>query len=95
MTRADTSLLIRFGSLAFAVFAIVIAAVQLDRENDRDGAAVEVVSVAPDEDAADPLAAELARCRALADPATIDEACRRAWAERRSRFFGQPAEIQP
>lgn len=89
MTRADAGLAFRVGALAFAVLAIVLAAVQLDREAGRDGSAVEVVTVAPDEGAVDPLAAELARCRALTDPATVDAACRRAWAERRARFFGQ------
>lgn len=53
-----------------------------------------VVTIAPDADAADPHQAELARCRALTDPAAIDEACRRAWAERRARFFGQQ-ELRP
>lgn len=89
MTKPDTSLLVRFGALAFAVLAIVLAAVQLDRETGRAGIAVEVVTVAPNEAAADPLGAELARCREFTDPAQVDEACRLAWAERRARFFGQ------
>lgn len=89
MTKADTALLVRFGALAFAVLATVLAAVQLDRETDRDGSAVRAVTVAPDEGEADPLAAELARCRAFTSPEQVDEACRRAWAERRARFFGQ------
>ena len=89
MSRPDTSLLVRFGALAFAVFAIVLAAVQLDREHGRNGSGVEVVTVTPDEAATDPLAAELARCRALTDPAQVDEACRHVWAERRARFFGE------
>ena len=89
MTRIDSALLVRFGALAFAVLAIVLAAVQLDRETGRDGSAVHGVAVAPDEDAVDPLAAELARCRALTAPEQVDEACRRAWAERRARFFGE------
>jgi conjugative transfer region protein TrbK len=95
VTRADATPLIRFGALAFAVIAIVLAAVQLDREEDRDGSVMKVVGVAPDESAADPLAAELARCRALTDPETIDEACRHAWAERRARFFGKAEKARP
>lgn len=95
MTRVDSALLVRFGALAFAVLAIVLAAVQLDRETGRDGSAVHDVAVAPDEDLIDPLAAELARCRTLTAPEQVDEACRRAWAERRARFFGQPAEARP
>jgi conjugative transfer region protein TrbK len=95
MTRADTTPLIRFGALAFAVIAIVLAALQLDRDGVRDGGVVEVVTVAPDDSAADPLATELARCRSLTDPEAIDEACRRAWAERRARFFGRPIGARP
>jgi conjugative transfer region protein TrbK len=93
MTRADTGLLTRVGALGFAVLAIVLAAVQLDREAGQSLAAAEVATVVPDAGAADPLAAELARCRQLTDPAAVDEACRRAWATRRARFFGQ--ESQP
>ena len=95
MTRADATPLIRFGALAFAVTAIILAAVQLDRDGDRDRGVVEVVRVAPDEGAGDPLATELARCRALTNPETIDEACRRAWAERRARFFGPAEKVRP
>lgn len=95
MTRIDSALLVRFGALAFAVLAIVLAAVQLDRETARDGSAVRVVTVAPEESVVDPLAAELARCRTLTAPEQVDEACRRAWAERRARFFGQPTEARP
>ena len=93
MSRVGTALLVRFSALAFAVLAIVLAAVQLDRGAGRDRSGMRLVTIAPDKDAAGPLAAELARCRALTDPATVDEACRRAWAERRARFFGQ--EVRP
>jgi conjugative transfer region protein TrbK len=94
MTRVDTALLVRFGAIAFAVIAVGLAAVQLGRETGRNEGGVRIVTIAPDEDAIDPLAAELARCRAITDPAAVDEACRRAWAERRARFFGQP-EARP
>ena len=93
MSWVETAVLVRFGALAFAVLAIVLAAVQLDRGTGRDGSAVSALTIGPKVDAVDPLAAELARCRALTDPAAIDEACRRAWAERRARFFG--AEVRP
>ena len=93
MSRVDTAVLVRFGALAFAVLAIVLAAVQLDRGTSRDGSAVSAITIAPDADPADPLSAELARCRALTDPAAIDEACRRTWAARRARFF--EAEVRP
>jgi conjugative transfer region protein TrbK len=36
---------------------------------------------------ADPVSAELARCRAITDPAAVDDACRAAWAENRRRFL--------
>lgn len=88
MTRSDTALLVRFGAVAFAVIAIVLAAVQFNRETGRDGS-VRVVMIPAAEGAADPLRAEIARCRALTDPTQADEACRRAWAERRARFFGR------
>lgn len=93
MSRVDSAVLVRFGALAFAVLAIVLSAVQLDRRPARDESAMRVVTITPDADAADPLQAELTRCRALTDPAAIDEACRRAWAKRRARFFG--AEARP
>lgn len=38
----------------------------------------------------DPLSAELARCRAITDPAAVDNACRAAWAENRRLFLGIP-----
>ena len=48
---------------------------------------------APPTVAADPLAAELARCRTLGlEEAAGDTACRRAWAENRRRFFGPSAD---
>lgn len=82
--KADIALVIRFAALAFAVLAICLAASELDR-----GEPAGPSPVAPAA-AADPAAAELARCRAIADPTQIDDACRRAWAERRARFFAIP-----
>ncbi len=41
---------------------------------------------------ADPLAAELARCRDItAEQLAADDTCRRVWAESRQRFFTQTA----
>jgi conjugative transfer region protein TrbK len=82
--KADIALVIRFAALAFAVLAICLAAAELDR-----GAPAAPSAGAPVA-AADPVAAELARCRAITDPAQIDDACRRAWAERRAHFFSVP-----
>jgi conjugative transfer region protein TrbK len=39
----------------------------------------------------DPLARELARCRAIGLTATDDHDCKAAWAENRRRFFGSSA----
>jgi conjugative transfer region protein TrbK len=45
----------------------------------------------------DPLGAELERCRKIARPDDVDDACRAAWAEIRRRFFApDPAgEVRP
>jgi hypothetical protein len=45
----------------------------------------------------DPLAAELARCKALGAEAANDDACNRAWAKNRERFFtpGAPYQGRP
>jgi conjugative transfer region protein TrbK len=39
---------------------------------------------------ADPLAAELTRCRKLGLEAAGNQACEEAWAENRARFFSPP-----
>ena len=86
--KADIALVIRFAALALAVLAICLAAAELDRGE--PAAPNPVARAAAD----DPVAIELARCRAITDPAQIDDACRRAWAERRARFFSVP-DTQP
>lgn len=92
MTRLDTALVVKVAAGAFAVLAMTLAAVEMGREGGSAGSRVATVTV-PAGETADPLAAELARCRAITDPAAVDDGCRRAWAERRARFFG-PAEDQ-
>ena len=87
--KADVAPVIRFAALAFAVLAICFAAAELDREE-----STVTVAAATASEVADPVAAELARCRAIIDPALVDDACRRAWAERRARFFSSP-EARP
>ena len=42
----------------------------------------------------DRLAAELARCKALGAAAANDDACKRAWAKNRERFFAPGAPYQ-
>ena len=87
--RADITPVIRFAALAFAVLAICLAAAELDRGEPAATDATAVIG-----QTANPAAAELARCRAITDPAQVDDACRRAWAERRARFFSSP-ETRP
>jgi len=43
----------------------------------------------------DPLAGELARCRALGTAALQDAACEATWKENRRRFFGDAASALP
>jgi conjugative transfer region protein TrbK len=85
--KADFAPVIRFAALAFAVLAICLAAAELDRSQ-AGGTSTVAVTIA------DPAGSELARCRAITDPAQVDDACRRAWAERRARFFSSP-ETRP
>jgi conjugative transfer region protein TrbK len=87
--KAEFAPIIRFAALAFAVLAVCLAAAEFDRS----GTAVTIAGARAPK-AADRVAAELARCRALTDPAQVDDACRRAWAERRARFFSKP-EARP
>ncbi len=44
---------------------------------------------------ADPLDAELVRCREITRPDDVDDACRAAWAELRRRFFAPHPGEQP
>ena len=41
----------------------------------------------------EPLAAELARCRAVSVSGPADPGCAAAWAENRRRFFASPAVV--
>jgi conjugative transfer region protein TrbK len=72
--------LLRVGALAFVAAALLIAVTQSRRG--------EIDAVSPMAIAADPLAAELIRCRAITpEQLAIDDTCRRVWAENRRRFF--------
>lgn len=68
---------IAFGLLALAAIAGAVAVSQ-HRE-------VEITAPAT---SADPLSAELVRCRDEGAAAANDAACRQAWAKNRARFFG-------
>jgi conjugative transfer region protein TrbK len=73
--------------LAGAVLACAVEVARLDR-----GAAAPSASAMDGK--AEPLAAELARCKALGAEAANDDACKRAWAKNRERFFAPGAPDQ-
>lgn len=73
--------------LAVALVGAAILATGL-RLADEDPTARETVTVNPRTYPLDPLSAELARCKAITDPAAVDDACRAAWAENRRQFLG-------
>ena len=82
------SRLVRLSMVAgVAVMVLFVAACAIKLRDDEEQAS-SASSVSSD---ADPLAAELARCRRVT-PAQTDalEACRRLWAEQRRQFLGQP-----
>jgi len=81
--RADPALVKRMARvIAFALLGAALAATAAridDREAD--------VPPTPTPRAVDPLDAELERCRKIARPEDVDEACRIVWAKVRQRFF--------
>ncbi|WP_024578135.1 MULTISPECIES: putative entry exclusion protein TrbK-alt [unclassified Afipia] len=84
---AGLSVLLRVGALAFVAAALVVAVMQLRRS--------EIDAPPPMAIAADPLAADLIRCRAITpEQFAIDDTCRRVWAENRRRFFA-PSSSRP
>ncbi|WP_421934298.1 putative entry exclusion protein TrbK-alt [Phenylobacterium sp.] len=80
----DTSLILRFGAVAFVVLAILATAVQL---HEPPAPALAPTPPRPAA-AADPLRAALVRCQALGEAGASDAACLTAWAESRRRFLG-------
>jgi conjugative transfer region protein TrbK len=75
-----------------AVMVLVVAACAIKLRDDEDQTS-SASSVSPD---ADPLAAELARCRRVTPEQTDAlEACRRIWAEQRRQFLGQSKSPTP
>ncbi|MDT9600401.1 putative entry exclusion protein TrbK-alt [Sphingosinicella rhizophila] len=82
--ETDMTFWVRLGAVLFAGMAVLVAV--LDAQLRREAPQVAVATAAPASEP-DPLAAELARCASLTDPALIDAACRAAWAEQRRRFF--------
>lgn len=73
----------RLLAAVFVMFAIVVALVELSRDEE------EVRAVVPPQDGpADPLRSELRRCQALGEAAVEDAACLAVWDENRRRFLG-------
>jgi conjugative transfer region protein TrbK len=90
---ADLTFWVRVGAALFAGSAVLVAVLtaRLDARDQRESARVAAAAPA----APDPLPAELARCSRLTDPAQVDDACRRAWAEQRRRFFSPATSARP
>jgi len=76
--------------VAMMVLAVAACAIKLRGDEEQISSAL---SASPD---ADPLAAELARCRRVMPEQTDAlEACRRLWAEHRRQFLGQSKTPAP
>ncbi len=90
--RTDPILLKRIGrTVAFALAGMAILAAAIGMS----GRAPVTPIPAPTAHTADPLDAELVRCREIAKPEDVDDACRAAWAELRRRFFAPHPEERP
>jgi conjugative transfer region protein TrbK len=85
----DPKIIARAGAiilLAGTLLACAVEVARLDRGS--------TPSVSAMDGNIDPLAAELARCKALGADAANDDACKRAWAKNRERFFAPGAPYQ-
>jgi conjugative transfer region protein TrbK len=75
-----------------AVMVLFVAACAIKLRGDEE----QTSSASPGSQEADPLAAELARCRRVTPEQTDAlEACRRIWAEQRRQFLGQSKPPTP
>ena len=84
----DVKMLARTAAVALLAGAIVTAVVALhDRGQDAEQP--------PATEGTDPLAPELARCKALGMEAAKDASCQAVWAESRKRFFASPEKVPP
>ena len=76
--------------VAMMVLVVAACAIKLRGDEEQDS------SASPGSQEADPLAAELARCRRVTPEQTDAlEACRRIWAEQRRQFLGQSKPPTP
>jgi conjugative transfer region protein TrbK len=72
---------------ALGLVAVTIAMVMASDFRDNDSGIVAATKLGFPRHETDPLADELARCRAIGMAAIEDAACKAAWAENRRRFF--------
>jgi conjugative transfer region protein TrbK len=79
----DPKIIVRTIAVLLLAGSVLACAVELGRL----GPAPEPPAASSEQNA-DPLSAELARCKALGDAAVDDAACKEAWAKSRDRFFG-------
>jgi conjugative transfer region protein TrbK len=86
----DPKIIARAGAIILLAGTLLACAVEVARLD--HGAAPSLSAMDAN---IDPLAAELARCKALgAEAANDDAACKRAWARNRERFFAPGAPYQ-
>jgi conjugative transfer region protein TrbK len=81
----DSNMVLRLGAVGLLGLVLFGAALAL-REPD----AQEPIRIFPAVVPADPLAAELTRCRELGPGAAGNQACKEVWAQNRARFFSPP-----
>lgn len=79
-------MLLRLGAVGLLGLALFGAAFALHGPD-----VPEPIRVLPAVIPADPLAAELMRCRRLGLEAASNQACEEAWAQNRARFFASPS----
>jgi conjugative transfer region protein TrbK len=81
----DSNTVFRIAAAGLSGLVLFAAALAL-----HDPDVPEPIRVFPAVVPADPLAAELSRCRKLGPEAAGNQACEDAWAESRARFFSPP-----
>jgi conjugative transfer region protein TrbK len=85
----DPTMLVRMIAVVLLAATVLACAVEVGRlGGDPDPSATSTG------ENTDPLAAEIARCKALGDAAVDDAACKEAWAKSRERFFGNQTPRQ-
>jgi conjugative transfer region protein TrbK len=85
----DPKILARAGAVILLAGTVLACAVELAQRD-----LTSQTSVPMTDDKMDPLAGELARCKALGAEAVHDVACKAAWAQNRARFLAPGAPYQ-